>query len=57
MPEKRRWFDREFREGAVRIIRETNKPIAQVADDLVSIRARWGTGSSGTRSSAARSRA
>jgi transposase len=34
MPEKRGRFDREFREGAVRIVRETNKPIAQVAADL-----------------------
>ncbi|HEX2297259.1 MAG TPA: transposase [Pseudonocardiaceae bacterium] len=34
MPEKRRWFDREFREGAVGIVGETNKPIAQVAADL-----------------------
>src|SRR5436305_8900857 len=34
MPEKRRKFDREFREGAVRIVRETNKPIGQVAADL-----------------------
>ena len=34
MPEKRRQFDREFREGAVRIVRETSKPIAQVAADL-----------------------
>ena len=34
MPEKRRRFDREFRAGAVRIVRETSKPIAQVADDL-----------------------
>lgn len=34
MPEKRRRFDREFREGAVRIVRETSKPIAQVASDL-----------------------
>ena len=34
MAEKRRKFDREFREGAVRIVRESGKPIAQVARDL-----------------------
>jgi transposase len=34
MPEKRNKYDREFREGAVRIVNETNKPIAQVARDL-----------------------
>jgi transposase len=34
MPEKRRNFDKEFREGAVRIVLETGKPIAQVARDL-----------------------
>ena len=34
MPETRRRFDREFRDGAVRIVRETNKPIARVADEL-----------------------
>jgi transposase len=32
--EIRRRFDEEFREGAVRIVRETGKPIAQVARDL-----------------------
>jgi len=34
MPEKRKRYDREFREGAVRIVEETGKPIAQVARDL-----------------------
>jgi transposase len=34
MLEKRRKFDQEFREGAVRIVRETGKPVAQVARDL-----------------------
>ena len=32
--ETRRRFDREFRDGAVRIVRETGKPIAVVARDL-----------------------
>ncbi|WP_415926084.1 transposase [Streptomyces sp. AK02-04a] len=34
MAEKRRKFDPEFREGAVRIVTETGKRIAEVADDL-----------------------
>ena len=34
MLKKRTKYDREFREGAVRIVNETNKPIAQVARDL-----------------------
>ena len=32
--EKRMKYDREFREGAVRILEETGKSIAQVARDL-----------------------
>jgi transposase len=34
MAETRRKFDAEFRAGAVRIVRETGKPIAQVAREL-----------------------
>ncbi|MGJ3558506.1 transposase [Streptomyces sp. INA 01156] len=34
MAEKRRKLDAEFREGAVRIVTETGKPVAQVAKDL-----------------------
>jgi transposase len=34
MPEKRNKYDREFREGAVRIVNETGRPIAQVAREL-----------------------
>ena len=34
MPEVRKRYDREFRDGAVRIVEETGKPIAQVARDL-----------------------
>ena len=34
MSEKRKKYDREFRDGAVRIVRETGKSIAAVARDL-----------------------
>ena len=34
MAETRRKFDQDFRQGAVRIVRETGKPIAQVAREL-----------------------
>ncbi|MFD4723238.1 transposase [Streptomyces sp. NPDC058423] len=34
MVEKRRKFDAEFREGAVRIVTETGKTVAEVAKDL-----------------------
>jgi len=32
--EARRKFDRDFREGAVRLVRETGKPVAQVAREI-----------------------
>src|SRR6266700_2556716 len=34
MAETRRKFDEDFKEGAVRLVRETRKPIAQVAREL-----------------------
>ena len=34
VPEKRMSYDREFREGAVRVVEETGKTIAQAARDL-----------------------
>ncbi|WP_329074350.1 transposase [Streptomyces niveus] len=34
MAEKRRKFDAEFREGAVRIVTETGKSVGEVAEDL-----------------------
>ena len=34
MPEVRRRFDKDFREGAVRIVEETGKPLAVVAREL-----------------------
>ena len=34
MPETRRKYDPHFREGAVRIVQETGKSIAEVARDL-----------------------
>jgi transposase len=34
MPDRPRKFDREFREGAVRIVVETGRPVVEVARDL-----------------------
>src|ERR1044072_7203872 len=34
MAETRRKFDSDFKEGAVRLVRETGRPVAQVARDL-----------------------
>jgi transposase len=31
MSESRRKFDQDFKEGAVRLVRETGRPIAQIA--------------------------
>jgi len=44
MPETRRKFDPEFREGAVRIVDETNKSLAQLLGIWVLTRARSVTG-------------
>ncbi len=58
MPETRRKYDPEFREGAVRIVRETGKPIAQVAQGSRDQPGHAGQlGGTGTGSSAARRRA
>jgi transposase-like protein len=34
MAQSRRKFDEDFKQGAVRLVRETGKPIAQVAREL-----------------------
>src|SRR6201981_18600 len=34
MAETRRKFDADFKEGAVRLVRETGRPVAQVTRDL-----------------------
>ena len=34
MTDPRRKFDQDFKEGAVRLVRETGRPVAQVARDL-----------------------
>jgi transposase len=34
MAESRRKFDHDFKEGAVRLVRETGRPMAQIAKDL-----------------------
>lgn len=34
MAETRRKFDQDFRDGAVRIVQETDRPVAQVAREL-----------------------
>jgi transposase len=43
MAETCREFDADFREGTVRLVRETGKPIAQVDLDLGINEGPWGT--------------
>ena len=43
-----RKFDEDFKTGAVRLVFETGRPIAQVARGLGSTRARWATGAPGS---------
>ena len=40
MAQVRRKFDEDFKQGAVRLVRETGKPTAQVARELGSPRGR-----------------
>ncbi|MFV5998551.1 transposase [Streptomyces sp. NPDC056231] len=47
MAEKRRRFTAEFREGAVRIVTETGKPVPEGAKDLGTTRRPWRAGSRG----------
>ena len=35
MSEKRNKYDAEFREGAVRIVEETGKPVTRIARDVI----------------------
>lgn len=44
MAESCRKFDRDFQQGAVRLVLETGKPIAQVARERGTTRARWANG-------------
>jgi len=44
MSRQYRKFDADFKHGAVQLVFETGKPIAQVARDWGSTRARWATG-------------
>jgi transposase len=44
MAESRRKFDQDFKEGAVRVVRETGRPVAQVARELGVNEEPWVTG-------------
>jgi hypothetical protein len=44
MPEIRRKYDAEFREGAVTIVRETGRSMPRWPGSSASVPARWGAG-------------
>ena len=48
MARQYRKFDQDFRVGAVRLVFETGKPIAQVARELGINEARWVAGARGS---------
>ena len=51
MSRPRRKYDPEFKAGAVRIVRETRRPISEIARELGIVRGFWATGSARTASS------
>ena len=53
MSEIRRQYDPEFKAGAVRIVCETRRPVAEIARELGIVAARWAIGSAKTASNAA----
>jgi len=44
MPERRRKFSPEFMDEAVKMVTEGSRPVAEVAREIQSTKARWGTG-------------
>ena len=57
MSEIRHQYDPEFKAGAVRIVREARRPVAEIVREMGISAARWATGSAKAASNAARQRA